>query len=54
MKEQGNLTSLKTPPTTLAGFDPKTDKIWLPEQKGFETLRDSWTEDWNRIYEYRQ
>ena len=54
MKEQGNLTSLKNPPVTLAGFDPKIHKLWLPEQKPFETLRDPWTEDWNKIYGYRQ
>ena len=54
MKEQGNLTSLRTPPTQLAGFDPKVHKLWLPEQKAFETLRDPWTEDWNKIYGYRQ
>ena len=54
MKEQGNLTSLKTPPTTLAGFDPKVHKIWLPENKPFEALRDPWTEEWNKIYGYRQ
>lgn len=54
MKEQGNLTSLKVPPTVLAGFDPKVHKLWLPEQKGFETLRDPWTEEWNKTYGYRQ
>ena len=54
MKEQGNLTSLKTPPVALAGYNPATDKIWLPDQKGFDTLRDPWTEEWNKIYGYRQ
>ena len=54
MREQGNLTSLKVPPTTMAGFDPKIHKIWLPERKPFEELHDSWTEEWNKIYGYRQ
>ncbi len=54
MAEQGNLTSLKTPPVTLAGFDPKTSKIWLPTNKDFAELHDSWTEQWNNTYGYRQ
>ena len=54
MKEQGNLTSLKTPPVQLAGFDPTASKIWLPEAKPFEELHDPWTEEWNKIYGYRQ
>ena len=54
MKEQGNLTALKTPPATLTGYDPAIHKLWLPEAKPFETLRDPWTEDWNKIYGYRQ
>ena len=54
MKEQGNLTSLKVPPVALAGYDPKTMKIWLPDNKQFETLRDPWSEEWNKIYGYRQ
>lgn len=54
MTEQGNFTSLKSPPVSLAGFDPKVNKIWLPEEKAFDDLRDSWTKDWNRIYGYRQ
>jgi iron(III) transport system substrate-binding protein len=54
MKEQGNLTSLKTPPVALAGYDPKTSKIWLPDNKDFIDLHDAWTEDWNKTYGYRQ
>ena len=54
MKEQGNLTSLKTPPVQLAGFDPAVNKIWLPETKPFEDLHDAWTEEWNKTYGYRQ
>ena len=54
MKEQGNLTSLKTPPVTLAGFDPKASKIWLPANTDFEMLASSWIPEWNKIYGYRQ
>ena len=54
MKEQGNLTSLKTPPVTLAGFDPKSSKIWLPSNSDFETLASTWIPEWNKIYGYRQ
>ena len=54
MREQGNLTSLKTPPIPLEGFDPAVHKIWLPEATQFSTLRNPWTEEWNKIYGYRQ
>ena len=54
MREQGNLTSLKDPPTTLAGYDPKVNKLWLPDNKEFETLHDAWTDQWNKTYGYRQ
>lgn len=54
MTEQGNLTSLKDPPTTLRGYDPKVNKLWLPDNAEFATLRDPWTEEWNKTYGYRQ
>ena len=54
MTAQGNLTSLKEPPTTLAGYDPKVNKLWLPTNEDFAMLRDPWTEEWNKIYGYRQ
>ena len=54
MKEQGNLTSLKDPPTTLADYDPKASKLWIPGNDDFATLRDPWTEEWNKTYGYRQ
>lgn len=54
MREQGNLTSLKTLPVPLEGFDPKVHKIWVPDGAQFASLRDGWTEEWNRIYGYRQ
>ena len=54
MREQGNFTSLKTPPTAVEGYDPAVTKAWLPEAGPFATLRDGWTEEWNKIYGYRQ
>lgn len=54
MREQGNLTSLKTPPVALEGFDPAVQKVWLPDAAQFSSLRNTWTEDWNKIYGYRQ
>ena len=54
MTQQGNLTSLRNPPTTLAGYDPKVNKLWLPDNQQFETLHDDWIAEWNKIYGYRQ
>ena len=54
MAEQGNLTSLAVPPAAIKGFDPKTTPVWLPKQDEFETLRNVWIEEWNKIYGYRQ
>ena len=54
MSEQGNLTSLKSPPPGMQGFDPKATPVWLPKQDEFESLRDTWIGEWNKIYGYRQ
>ena len=54
IKDQGNLTSLKSPPFLPNGFDPKVAKIWAPEFAQFSTLRDKWLEEWNTVYGYRQ
>ena len=54
MAQQGNLTSLKTPPAQIKGFDPKTTPVWLPKEEEFENLRTTWIEQWNKIYGYRQ
>ena len=52
--QQGNLTSMKVPPAPLQGFDPKATPVWLPNQDEFDRLRNSWIEEWNKIYGYRQ
>ena len=54
LRDQGNVTSLKTPPIDPPSFDPKKDKVWLPKFAEFESLHDKWLEDWNRVYGYRQ
>ncbi len=54
MAEQGNFTSLKVPPVTLEGFDPKVNKVWVPNGAQFASLRNGWIEEWNKIYGYRQ
>ena len=54
IKDQGNLTSLKTPPFLPDGFDPKVAKVWVPKFSEFASLRDAWIEEWNTVYGYRQ
>ena len=54
IKEQGNLTSLKTPPVYPEGFDPTVVKLWLPKFDEYVKLHAAWIEDWNKIYNYRQ
>ncbi|MBC7799477.1 MAG: extracellular solute-binding protein [Gemmatimonadaceae bacterium] len=54
MREQGNLTSLRTPPIALEGFDPNVNKVWVPDGAQFASLRNGWIEEWNKIYGYRQ
>jgi iron(III) transport system substrate-binding protein len=50
----GNITSLKEPPAFPKGWDPKVIKVWVPEYKQFESLREAWLEQWNKTYGYRQ
>jgi len=54
MREQGNLTSLKVLPITLDGYDPRVNKVWVPDGAQFASLRNGWIEEWNKIYGYRQ
>ena len=54
IQNQGNLTSLKQVPVALPGFDPAVNKVWLPDNAQFVTLRDGWIEEWNKIFGYRQ
>ena len=54
MAQQGNLSSLKSPPPGMPGFDPKATPVWLPKEEEFESLRDSWISEWNKVYGYRQ
>jgi len=50
----GNITSLKDPPAFPKGWDPKVVKVWVPNFEQFEKLRDTWLEEWNKTYGYRQ
>ena len=51
---QGNLTSLKTPPVFPKNYDPKVVKVWLPKFDEFESLRNAWVDEWNKLYGHRQ
>ena len=53
IREQGSLTSLKTWPVMLPGFDPAKNKVWLLDFQPFQDLLKPWMEEWNRIYGYR-
>ncbi len=50
----GNLSSLKELPSLPKGWDPKVAKVWVPKYEEFDKLRDSWIEEWNKTYGYRQ
>jgi len=52
--QHGDFSVLISPPAAPQGFDPKTDKIWVPEFNKSQELHDKWLADWNRVYGYRQ
>jgi iron(III) transport system substrate-binding protein len=54
IEKLGNITSMKEPPLLPKGWDPKVIKVWVPEFKQFESLRDKWLDEWNKTYGYRQ
>jgi len=54
IRDQGNVTSLKSSPIPTPGFDPAIDKLWTPDFQQFQTLHDAWLEEWNKTYGYRQ
>lgn len=54
IKELGYLTALKKPPFNPPGYDPATIKTWSPNFEQYVSLRDSWIEEWNKTYGYRQ
>jgi iron(III) transport system substrate-binding protein len=43
-----------TDPPAAPGIDPKTLKTWIPDEAEYAKVFASWTEDWNKIYGYRQ
>ena len=54
IKELGYLTALKNPPLNPPGYDPKVIKTWAPNFEQYVKLRDSWIDEWNKTYGYRQ
>jgi iron(III) transport system substrate-binding protein len=54
IKELGYLTALKNPPFNPPGYDPKVIKAWSPKFEEYVKLRDSWIDEWNKTYGYRQ
>ena len=42
------------PPLNPPGYDPKVIKPWAPNFEQYVKLRDSWIEEWNKTYGYRQ
>jgi iron(III) transport system substrate-binding protein len=51
--ELGSYSGLKNPPAP-PGVEGADAKIWLPDDAEYSKLRGPWTEDWNRLYGYRQ
>src|SRR3954463_1652177 len=54
LQDQGNMTALKNPPVPPDMYDPAKHKIWTPDFKQFVSLHDTWLEEWNKTYGYRQ
>ena len=54
VREQGNVSAMKTAPALLPGFDAAKHKLWMPEFKQFQELYRPWLDDWNKAYGYRQ
>jgi iron(III) transport system substrate-binding protein len=52
--EHGDMSMLKNPPAVPEGFDPKINKIWVPDFAKSNELHDAWLGDWNKVYGYRQ
>ena len=51
--ETGGFSSMKGAPMP-SGIDAASLKIWIPDEKEYESLRQPWTEEWNKTYGYRQ
>ncbi len=53
MVELGFFSVMKDPPAP-PGIDTKTLKTWIPDEAEYAKVFAPWTEDWNKIYGYRQ
>ena len=54
VEQLGHVSSMKVPPAYPKGWDPTQVKVWLPNFEQFEKLRETWLNDWNKTYNYRQ
>ena len=53
MVELGSFSSMAQAPMP-PGVDPKAIKTWYPDDAEIEKIFKSWTDDWNKTYNYRQ
>ena len=53
VREQALFSSLRNGPVP-EGVDMSTLRLWIPDETETERLRAPWTEEWNRIFNYRQ
>ncbi len=53
MVDVGNFSAMTNAPLP-PGVDPAAIKPWLPDEAQYEKLRAGWTEEWNKIFNYRQ
>ena len=53
MVELGSFSCMAQAPMP-PGVDPKAIKTWYPDDAEIEKIFKSWTDDWNKTYNYRQ
>ena len=53
MVELGSFSSMAQAPMP-PGVDAATIKTWYPDDDEVEKIIKSWTDDWNKAYNYRQ
>ena len=53
MVELGSFSSMAQAPMP-PGVDSTTIKTWYPDDAEIEAIFKSWTDDWNKAYNYRQ
>jgi iron(III) transport system substrate-binding protein len=53
MVELGFFSVMKDPPAP-PGIDTKSLKTWIPDEAEYAKVFASWSDDWNKVYNYRQ